>query len=221
MKKPVHIHRFSLSRREKIILAVSIVIVVGWGFYYSYVAEQYGRQHAISLTALLVASIAAVAMLLSLNWTRDTIRPFISLSGDVSADMKGTYVNIPLKICNSGSIPASGVHVTIDFFHKNEEVTEDNLSGKFLPAAEFPAALPIFPIVFPNDSVCTQYILDLKDKNDLELWGKIKAGEVKFRLRINYTSLGRKHVTIQTEQITKVEWEKKLILTPVSPWKWK
>ena len=187
------------------------------GILFSYAAENYGQQYAISLTALLVASIAAVATLLSLSWARDIVRPFLSHFGiEVTLDGTGKdYVSIAFSIQNSGSLPATDIDVDIDFFDDAEEVTENNSSSKFAPATK----LPTTPMILPNNDYTSEYTLDLKDRNDVELWENIRKGKTKVRLRIRYKSLGRKHLTIQTERISR-PLRGKSLWVPIPPQKW-
>ncbi len=199
-------------------MVVSIMIIVLWGLFYLYSKEEYDQQYAISLTALLVASIATVANLLSLQWSRDTIRPFLFHFPDtIQTEQVKTNMRISFKIHNSGSLPATNIEVDIDFFASNEEVTEDNISNRFMLATK----LPITPMLLPNCNYTADYILNLKDKNDLEQWNAFSQGKAKVRLRISYESQGRKHTTIQTEEICKPEWENRLVFTPIPPQKWK
>ena len=128
------------------------------------------------------------------------------------------HVTLTLKIQNSGSLPASDIHVNIDFFDKDEEVTEDNRSSQYPQAIrQWSSELPL---VFPNRFYYQDYILDLDESSDVELWDNIRSGKAKFRLCIKYASLGRKHETIQTELLAKPDWKEGLILVPVPPQKW-
>lgn len=152
----------------------------------------------------------------SLELTRKMIRPFLTLSDVIPVDKVRDNVTLTFKIHNSGSLPASDAHTDIDFFGEGEEVTEDNLSTKY----QRPKRMYEYSLVFPNHHYYEVYILNLKDTNDLDLWENIRNGKVKFRLRIMYTGLGNEYITIQTEHITKPEWEDKLQLLPVLPQKW-
>jgi hypothetical protein len=217
MKRIKCISGFSWDRRKTIILAVSITIVVLWGLLFSHAVEKYGQQYAISLTALLVASIAAVATLFSLRWSRDTVRPFLSLPGaEFSPDIGEDYVIIQISIRNSGSLPATDVDVDMDFFAHDEEVTEKNRSSKFTTHTKS----SLKPMILPNSHFTWRYELNLKDRNHAELWQNIINGKIKFRLRIRYESLGRKHLTIQTERIQKPQLGRGLVLVPIPPQKW-
>jgi hypothetical protein len=207
---------FSWSKQKTITLTVSIAIVVAWGCFYNFVVEHYGHQMAVSLTALLVASIAAVGTLLSLKWTRDTIRPFLYMDGSIGVKKVGKYITLEFNIKNSGSLPAEDVYVDIDFFDKDEEITEKNTSSKYAP----PTRELEFPTLFPNSIYHEVYVLDLKQKNDLELWNKIIKGEINCRVKIKYKSLSREHITIMTEKLEKREWEETIVTTPIPPQKW-
>lgn len=218
MKKRKHISGFSWNKRKTIALIIIIVIVVPWGFFYSYSSEKYGQQYSIMLTALLIASIAAVANLLSLQWSRDTVRPFLFHPADtIQPEQVKTNMKISFKIHNSGSLPATNIEVDIDIFASDEEVTEDNISNRFKPAT----ALPIMPMLLPNSHYTATYILNLKDKDDLAQWEAFNQGKAKVRLRISYESMNRKHVTIQTEELSKPEWESRVVFAPIPPQKWK
>lgn len=180
--------------------------------------------------SLIIASIAAIFAGLSalaarqslektresLELTRNAIRPFISSSGMIPISYTPDTVTLTFNIQNSGSIPGNDVYTHIDFFDEDEEVTEDNLSNKYPP----PNRQSSYGIMLPNDIHYEKYILDLKDKGDLELWENIEKGKVKFRLRIMYKSFGRKHLTLQTEKIVKLKGQKELQLIPDVPQKW-
>ena len=216
MKKRARTSGFSWSRRQTVILVITIVIVGAWGCFYSFAVEHYGHQYAIALTALLVASIATIGTLLALKWTRDTVRPFISSFGTIPISHTPDTVTLTFKMQNSGSIPGSDVHTDIDFFDEDEEVTEDNVSKRYQP----PNRQSSYGLMLPNDIHYEKYILDLTDKDDVELWENITEGKVKLRLRTMYESLGRKHLTIQTERIVKLKGQKELQLIPFPPQKW-
>jgi len=215
-KKP-HISGFSWNIRKTIILVVSAILIGLWGFFYSWVVVKYGHQYAISISALLVASIAAVGTLLSLKWTRETIRPFLSFSGDVKVDKTQYWVTLTFTIENSGSLPASDIYTEIDFFNENEEVTKDNLSSKYPPLKRRPEVT----MVFPNKPTYANYALDLRDIADKELWQDISNGKVTVRLRIRYKNMSKEYITIQTEKVEKLEQARQVQLIPSFPQKWK
>jgi hypothetical protein len=188
-----------------------------------WVAKTYDITLAISLGALAVATVAAISNLLSLKWSRDTIRPFLSCQHghvitNIVTDKAGSeHVNIPFRICNSGSLPATNINTDIHFFEHDEEVSDSNRSNKF----EIATKIPIEPMLLPNAEYIVSYILDLPKSNDAMLWENIKKGTVKVRIKISYGCLGRRFLTIQTEEISRPDYEKGLVFVPVQPQKWK
>jgi len=152
----------------------------------------------------------------SLELTRKMIRPFLSLSDVIPVSRIGNNVTLTLKITNSGSLPSNDTHSDIDFFDEDEEVTEDNLSNKY----HCPDRTGKYSLVFPNNHYYELCILNLQDKNDVELWENINKGKIKFRLRIMYASFDTEYITIQTEHIAKPEGVTQLQLLPVLPQKW-
>jgi hypothetical protein len=216
MKKQRRTSGFSWNRQKTLIMMVSIAFVAAWGRFYIFIADHYDHQMAIALTALLVASIAAIGTLLSLKWTRDTIRPFLYMHGSMNVKKAGKYIKLEFNVINSGSLPAEEVCVDIDFFDEYEEITEENTSSKYAP----PIRELEFPTLFPDSTYREDYILNLKQKNDLALWSKIIKGKVNLRTKIKYESLGRKHVTIMTEKLEKRAWEETIVTTPIPPQKW-
>ena len=153
----------------------------------------------------------------SLELTRKMIRPFLSMS-DVMIPVSriGDNVTLTFKIENSGSLPSNDAHADIDFFDEDEEVTEDNLSNKY----RRPDRTGDHSLVFPNNHYYELFILNLQDKDDVELWRNITKGKAKFRLRIMYTTFDNEYITIQTEHIAKPELVEKLQLLPILPQRW-
>jgi hypothetical protein len=179
--------------------------------------------YAIVCVSVIVASVAALNSMFasvaahdSLELTRNSLRPFLYIAGSIGIKGVGKFIRLTFTIQNSGSLPAEDVNADIDFFYEDEEVTEDNLSRKY----QLPTREPVFSLVFPNSSYYPRYILNLQDENDLELWQNIQQGKTACRVRITYKSLGRKHLTIETEKLAKQEWEENLITTPIPPQKW-
>ena len=166
--------------------------------------------------AVIFAGISALTANRSLELTRNSIRPFLYTAGSINVERVGKYITLALNIQNSGSLPGENVHVDIDFFDEDEEVTEENPSNRYAP----PTREPEFPLLFPNSDYYEKYVLNLEQKNDLELWNNIEKGKTKCRVRIMYKSPGRKHITIQTEKLVKREWEENIVTTPIPPQKW-
>ncbi len=200
---------------------VAAILIAGGSFVFLLVwtAETYNIPLAISLLAVTVATVATIATLLSLQWTRDTIRPFLYMTagGTITPyEVMERYTVFPFNISNSGSLPATRVNVDIDFFSHKEEVTEDNNSSIFKIATKGTET----PMILPNDNYISEYVLDMHDTNDHKLLDCIKQGKAKVRFRISYESLDRKHFTIQTFEISKSPWEKKPSFVPIPPQKW-
>ncbi|MBA7696497.1 hypothetical protein ES703_105146 [subsurface metagenome] len=187
--------------------------------------------YAIVCLSVVVASIAALNSMFasvsahdslvttqeSLELTRNSIRPFLYAFGPIDPKTSKSHVKFTFTIHNSGSLPANDVKTDIQFFDKDEEVTEGNSSSKYAK----PTADPVSPILFPNDDIYLKYSFDLKDANDAKLWKNMQNGKIKYRARITYTSLGRKHETIQTVELLKQAGEKGLARHPIPPQKWK
>lgn len=185
-----------------------------------YLGVMYGIAICFAFLSIIVSTFFASRSLTltskSLELTRNSIRPFLYTAGSIGVKRVGKYITLTFNIQNSGSLPGEDVHVDIDFFDEDEEVTEENLSNRHTP----PTREPEFPLLFPNSVYNETFVLDLEQKNDLELWNNIGTGKTKCRLRIMYKSLGRRHITIQTEKIVKQEWEETLVTVPIPPQKW-
>lgn len=175
--------------------------------------------HASLVIASIAAIFAGISALIanrSLELTRNSIRPFLYTAGSINIKRVGKYITLTFNIHNSGSLPGEDVHVDIDFFDEDEEVTKENLSNRYTP----PTRELEFPLLFPNSVYYENYVLDLEQKDDLALWNNIEKGKTKCRVRIMYKSPGRKHITIQTKKLAKREWEATLVTTPILPQKW-
>lgn len=199
MKKRAKISRFSWSRRETIILVVSVIVVAIWGFFYSFAVEKYGHQYAISLTAMLVASIAAIGTLLSLQWTRNTIRPFLSFDGTIKLGGSDREKTLAFLISNTGSMPANDVRIRVDVFGIDESINLNNLSNRyegFFDTEEENTKEEM--VLFPNQNWHTVYNANLTRSKDKALWEGLLSSKVKLRITIWYSSFGRKHKTVQT-----------------------
>jgi len=193
-----------------IVIAILLILV-------GLIWQRSGYTYATTLLTLIVAGTAAIAAALSLKWAYNTVRPFLSSpGGSTSVNITQDTVILTFEIQNTGSMPGSDVYSEIDFFNQDEEVTEDNISTKYLPSTRQSGKL----LVFPNNSYYEKYILNLNDKGDKELWENITIGKVKFRIRIMYSGFGRKFITIQTEQVVKLKGEETLQTVPVPPQKW-
>lgn len=152
----------------------------------------------------------------SLELTRKMIRPFLYTAGSIDVKRVGNHITLVFAIQNSGSLPANDVKTDIQFFDKDEEITEENLSSKYAPLPEE----SISPILFPNSTIYRNYVLNLKEANDLELFTALKEGKTECRVQTKYASLGIRYLTIQTIKLAKLDWAKGIFVTPILPQKW-
>ena len=217
MKKRLHIFGLSWSLKEVVVLTTIIIILILLVLLCVFLPSVWENQYIIPIIALVVASIAAIGTLVSLKLTRDTIRPFIYKADDIVVERPTGQIKLIFNIYNSGSLPGEDVHTDITFFDKDEKITEKNLSNTY--EAEVVKSKP--SIIFPNSKHFRNFVLDLSQENDLKLWNNILQGTTKCRVRTTYKSLGRNHITIQTEELAKVEWAKEIVTKPVPPQKWK
>lgn len=178
--------------------------------------QTFGSLHSYSFIwlAIIIATIAALNSIFTTTIASETQRPLLARSGKhILAVKQGDYVIIPFVIENFGTIPARAVEVDIDFFGEGEEIKEDNKSNRWQPSNK----LSHQSMVFPHNSFTEQYILDLRNGNDSELSKQIEAGKGAVRVRIQYTGLDKRHITIQTERTSKREWEEKVLFEAIPP----
>jgi hypothetical protein len=127
------------------IIAFAVAFLGGLAFIiYSFVTIE--ANESLIYVAVVVAACAAIASLLSFQWARDTIRPFVYFRGDI--DVGGTEANkhITFHIGNSGQIPASNVRINIVPFGIEEEMTIGNI-GKIY---SFPKGRDELIMIFPT-----------------------------------------------------------------------
>jgi len=172
--------------------------------------------YVIVCLSVVIASIAALNSLLASSIASDTQRPFIYTADSINVKRVGDQIRLIFNIYNSGSLPGKDVNTDITFFDKDEEITEENLSSKY----ESEVVKSESSILFPNSKHYHNFILDLSQENDLKLWNNILQGTTKCRIRTTYTSLGRKHITIQTEELAEQEWAEEIVTHPIPPQKW-
>jgi hypothetical protein len=216
MKKRLHIFGLSWSLKEVVVLSAIIVILILLVISCIFLPDVWENPYIIPIAALIVASIAAIGTLISLKLTRDTIRPFLYMAESIKIRGLRKYRTMVFNIKNSGSLPAEDVNVAIHFFGEDEKVTEENSSSRYRP----PKAKSAPTIVFPNSDYYQNYVLDLEKAKESELWNNIIRGKIKCRVRIIYSSLGRKHTTIQTKAVVKREAEEDVVVKAIPPQKW-
>jgi hypothetical protein len=162
--------------------------------------QTFGSLHGYGFLwlSIAIASVAALNSMLASSIASDAQRPFISLQpGTIFVIEAEKEFTLKLEIKNTGTMPGNNVTADIGFFDEDEEITEDNLSKKY-PAE---TRRQPFLTLFPNVPCNVIYTFDLRQKPVSNLLKNIKKGKIRFRLRIMYTSLGRKHLTIETEQL--------------------
>lgn len=206
-----------LLNKYPITLIVIGVIAVGFTVY---LAQTQGIAISFAFLSIVVATFFASGSLAltskSLELTRNAIRPFIYTADSINVKRVEKYITLTFNIYNSGSLPGKDVYTDITFFDKDEEITEENLSSKYAP--EEVKSKP--SILFPNSKYYHSYIIDLNQEADSKIWDDIMQGKTKCRVRTTYTSLGRKYVTIQTEELAKQEWAEGIVTKPIPPQKW-
>jgi len=122
-----------------------------------------------------------------------------------------------VTIHNSGSLPATNIEVDIDTFANDEEINEKDSSNRFIQTTKS----PITTMLLPNSDYIIKHILNLEEEEDLKKWEAISNGKAKIRFQIYYESMKRKHATIQTEEISKLQWNDTLESVPIPPQNWK
>ncbi|MCJ7426319.1 MAG: hypothetical protein MUO17_04210 [Dehalococcoidales bacterium] len=217
-------------RRHLLLAHISLLAFIAfWAILFWYLAEWFwggGRQTFESLhsygfiwVSIAIASVAALNSMLASSIASEAQRPFISLQpGTIPVIETVNEITIKLEIKNTGTMPGNDVTADIGFFDEDEEITEANMSKKYPTETQ---RLP-YLTMFPNATCHITYMFDLGQETAMKLWKNLKKGKVRFRLRIMYTSLGRKHITIQSEQIEKTSKETgELHRSPVPPQTWK
>ncbi len=214
------VRNLNVSYAKRLIpyIGAAVILVILFSLLVPYLWTTLGEERFISIAALAFAGVAAIVNILSLIFIGQSIRPFVSSPGGThSIHIKQKYVMIEFKIQNTGSVPANNVQTDIDFFHENEEVTEDNLSTVYHPSVNQEDK---HFILFPNSICVVLFTLNLSDDNDMQLGKDMTQGQAKYRLRITYRNFGRKHKTIQTQQLAKIELEDNTQAQPISPQFW-
>ncbi|OGO01565.1 MAG: hypothetical protein A2Y90_01435 [Chloroflexi bacterium RBG_13_52_12] len=152
----------------------------------------------------------------SLKLTRHKIRPFLYVqTGDFKGGQPPKAGILNFEIKNSGVLPGEVLNVEISYFDENEIVTIDNES-KVFPAE---SVISPQPVIFPNASYFIDHQINLKLEPGVRIWEAIKNGRVKTRHRIRYKDKNNEYLTIQTEQLIKVN-ENILRRAIVSPQYW-
>ena len=199
------------------IVAFSIAFVSGLAWIaYSFV--KLGVDNSLPYLAVVVAACAAIASLMSFQWARDTVRPFVFFTGHIDVGGKDDNRYITFHIKNSGTIPASNVGVNVFPFGTAEKMTKNNKGKTY----KFPKEEDVFVIIFPNLEFQAVKDFDITKPEDKHVWDNMIAGNVKLRIVISYKSLRRRHKTIQSIRLDQFDEQKsKLWGLIIEPQMWK
>lgn len=189
MKKP--------RKKETISYLLGGVVGISW-VVYAYL--HYPFNEFLSYSAIMVAAIAALAAVLALKYTRDTVRPFLYFGGTIN--LESDPPNIPVlafPVTNSGMMPADNVKIRINPFEINEKITADNVSKRcekaFFDFAEFEVHKLT---LFPRQTKELRVKIDLTRADHEQLVQRLLTGHIKLRTNISYSGFGKEYRTIST-----------------------
>lgn len=159
--------------------------------------------------SLIIASIAANATISALRKTRESLeltrrsqRPFLSVVKWERISPENPIVYIRYHIHNTGVFPASNMSAELDFFAENELVKSENPSEVY--------AVPRKvghndTVVFPGSSVIAVSSLDYNDIGDKQILADLMAyRNIKLRAKIKYQSKINGHI-VNYETLTTAE----------------
>lgn len=139
LRKRVNLLGFRWSWAEIVGLSVGIVggTLLVWNL-----SAKLEYIYFLSSLAIVVAAIAGIGTLLSLKWTRDTVRPFLTITArDFTLHEEGNWGFIKLIMRNLGSLPAEEVSLDISSFISEREGDSEEL----IDTQRLFDALVIFP----------------------------------------------------------------------------
>jgi hypothetical protein len=195
-------------------VGLAVIIWLSGEWFFAGSVETFGplNNYGFIWLSIVIATIAAINAIFASIMASETQRPFVAMpDDDISIKREKDNIFIPYSIKNFGNLPAQDVELEMQFFVTGENISKDNVS-KTYPKLQLLSKLPI---IFPNNSYQAEYII--KNELNSELLTNIAEGNVSFRLRIKYNGLGKKHITIQTIQISKKEYHEGLGIIPVYP----
>jgi len=182
----------------------------------------------IPFIGTIVACLAAIAALNALSITRESLeltrnsqRPFLSVAGWQLIRLENSIVVIRLYILNSGILPASNMNAQIEFFAENELVELGNSSNVY-EAREWTG--DNYTVVFPGGNITKEIYLDQNDVKDKQILADILAHrKIKIRTRVKYKSniKGRifDHETLTTVELRTSEHNKvEFFSIPLQEW---
>lgn len=202
-------------------VALASIIWFSGAWFFAGSRETFGplNSYIFIWLSIIIATMAVINSVFATTLANETQRPWLyMIGGEVTAyERNNRYTVLPFIICNSGSLPATNIDCNIDFFANEEKITEDNESRVFKVATKGEETL----MLLPDGTHTEEYVLDIQNPNDRQLLDCIKQGKAKVRLRISYESFSRKHLIIQTYELSKREWEESPAFIPIPPQKWK
>ena len=188
------------------------VFILGMLFYLDWAWDTYGRDYALSLASLFVATIVGLAVIYTLKLTRDSLkitratqRPFLNIyQFDVNwsrNDGQPTLVNnFIFGFCNTGAFPADKVSVLM----KINKEKMDNQQHLFAVSEGIP------PICFPNEETTNLHFREVDEKKKLEVELK---GKLEVRIEIEYKNK-LTHETYKTNRSYLVQYDPTARCTP-------
>jgi hypothetical protein len=209
------------TKKESITIALVAACVV-YGMVYSYLHHPF---HVfLSQFALVAAAVAALIAALSLKYTRDTVRPFLSFKGTINLGGPAEKRTLAFPITNTGPMPADDVRLIIDPFGIDEEIGLENTSKRYESLCDEKSEDEQEALVlFPNQTWQHVLNLDLTTENNKKWWEWLLNGNIKLRITILYRSSGRKYKTIHTiafDELSLSADKKHLHALSVKPQSW-
>lgn len=156
LRKRVNLFGFRWSWAEIVGLSVGILggTLLVWNLF-----ANLEYTYFLASLAIVVAAVAGVGTLLSLKWTRDTVRPFLSITArEFILHEEGDWGFIKLTMRNLGSLPAEEVSIDISSFMSEREGESEKLFDTqrlfdalvIFPNQEGEIMYTVTPVLFPE-----------------------------------------------------------------------
>lgn len=192
-----------------------------------FIAKAGSDEFLIEITpfmSLMIACVAANATINALRKTRESLeltrqsqRPFLSVvEWEVLPPQKG-ITDVRLHIHNSGILPANNMRAELDFFAKDESVNKENYSNTYVASKRVGHNQTV---IFPNTSVTSVTHLDKEDIDDKQILSDLGNGCIKFRATIKYRSCISGHCIDHITWVTGELRESRTGLFSISPQDW-
>lgn len=183
VRKPIPLFGLGFTAREVVLITV-LVAAIGAALGYIFVAS--GFATFLATMSAVAALVAIILVALSLKLTRETVRPFLTISRlDIERDTSGDPLNLVATVSNTGPMPARNVvvHMNLFFLRTNEQVFSKSIElGLVFPRAD-------------NSNVT------LKPKP--EFWKSVRAGKVGVSIKMTYEW---PHNSGETELTFHIKW---------------